>query len=45
MGFGNNATTFTYPTATPYTYNLTNNLQTVTVGVNYRFEGPVVARY
>jgi outer membrane immunogenic protein len=52
MGFGSNATTLTYTApnpanATPYIYNETNNLQTVLVGVNYRFNlgGPVVARY
>jgi outer membrane immunogenic protein len=47
MGFGSNGTTFTYTNATPYTYNETNNLQTVLVGVNFRFSpgGPLVARY
>jgi hypothetical protein len=47
MGFGTNATIFTYTGVTPYIYNETNNLQTVLVGVNYRFNlgGPVVARY
>jgi outer membrane immunogenic protein len=52
MGFGNNSTTLNYTApnpanALPYSYNFTNNLQTVLVGVNYRFNlgGPVVARY
>jgi outer membrane immunogenic protein len=52
MGFGNKLTTLNYTApdpanAGPYNYNMTNNLQTFLVGVNYRFGfgGPVVARY
>ncbi len=47
MDFSTNSTLFNYTDGIPYTYNETNRLQTVLVGVNYRFNlgGPVVARY
>lgn len=48
--FGSRNTTIWYNTANtgvvnPYGYNFKPNLQTVLFGVNYRFGGPVVARY
>lgn len=55
MGFGSRNTTLTYSApnpanATPYTYKETNNLQTVLVGLNYKFDwaappAPVAAKY
>lgn len=55
MGFGSHNTTLAYTSpipaeATPYTYNETHNLQTILVGVNYKFDwfappAPVVAKY
>lgn len=50
MDLGSNNTTISYTTtntgiANPYGYDFKQNLQTVLVGVNYRFGGPVVAKY
>src|ERR1700722_900019 len=47
MGFESNATTFNYVGLGSYNYNLTHDLQTVLVGVNFRFSPgspPVTAR-
>jgi outer membrane immunogenic protein len=48
IGLGTRAVTFTPtpPTTLPFIYNIRQNVQTVLVGLNYRFgPGPVVAKY
>ena len=52
LGFGTRSVTFapTGPTTGPFAYDIRQNVQTVLVGLNYRFgwgkgKAPVVARY
>jgi hypothetical protein len=54
LGFGTRSVTFTptRPTTGPFTYDIKQNVQTVLVGINYRFgwgkgkgKAPVVAKY
>ena len=51
IGLGDNTSAYSYNCGTvcgfpnPYLISDRNNLQTVLVGLNYRFGGPIVARY
>jgi len=46
MGFGTKGVTFSLvPPPGTFVYDIRQNVQTVLFGVNYRFDGPVVARY
>ncbi len=51
IGLGSKTTPFTYSCGAgcgfddPYLYSEKQNLQTVLVGLNYRFGGPIVAKY
>ncbi len=45
MGFGRRTATLVYTDGTPYDYNIKQDVQTFLLGINYRFGGPVVARY